>query len=244
MASLQAASGAIFLLVMVVLGMRLLFLAWRNRTLPELLLGLAFLFGGAFGAAIEAGAAGVTDRPEVAGSLIAVGKSFALLGMLANCAFTWWVFRRDDPRGLVLIAVVMGLQVTAFAGHASSGAFETAVMRPLWFWIELLGRVASPAWLGTESFLYWRAMQRRVRIGLADPVVANRFLLWAIASATGILCLFTSIPPLYMSEESLLLQADLFIFAAFGLATAAAYWLAFFPTRGYKRWVEASAQTV
>ena len=38
-----------------------------------------------------------------------------------------------------------------------------------------------------------------------------------------------------------LLEADLFFFAAFGVATAAAYWLAFFPTRRYRRWVEASA---
>ncbi len=54
MQAFQALCGASFLLVMAILGIRLLALARRSRGLPELLIGLAFLFGGALGGGIEA----------------------------------------------------------------------------------------------------------------------------------------------------------------------------------------------
>ena len=128
-----------------------------------------------------------------------------------------------------------------FLGHASSDAFRTALIDMRWFWLELAGRLASPSWLGIEAFLYWNAMRRRARIGLADPVVANRFLLWTVASATGLLCLLTSVPPHYLPAHHWLLELDLFVFSAAGIATAAAYWLAFFPPGRYRRWLEAPA---
>ena len=36
------------------------------------------------------------------------------------------------------------------------------------------------AWASFESFRYWRAMRKREALGLADPVVTNRFLLWTL----------------------------------------------------------------
>ena len=49
-----------------------------------------------------------------------------------------------------------------------------------------VARVAPYYWLAAESLSYWSAARRRVRIGLADPLVTNRFLLlglWAVAWA-------------------------------------------------------------
>ena len=44
----------------------------------------------------------------------------------------------------------------------------------------LLARCAVLLWLFVESAIYAQRMRRRVRLGLGDPVVANRFTLWAI----------------------------------------------------------------
>jgi hypothetical protein len=33
-------------------------------------------------------------------------------------------------------------------------------------------------WAGAEALIYWRKLVRREQLGLADPVVTNRFLLW------------------------------------------------------------------
>ena len=50
----QAIGGSCFLLISVIVGLRLMLLARRNRSLPELLLGISFLAGGGIGAVLEA----------------------------------------------------------------------------------------------------------------------------------------------------------------------------------------------
>jgi hypothetical protein len=235
---LQAVGGGAFLIVSSILGIRLLFMAVRNQALPELLLGVAFLCGGTLGALIEANALVLGERGFNAGPLLAAGKTFGLIGMISNCLFTWWVFRRDDRWALGVIGGISLWQLVAFIGHFWSGAFTTAAVQPLWFWIEFIGRLASPTWLGIEAALYWMAMRRRLAIGLGDAIVANRFALWALASASGVVFLFTSVPPLYVTD-GLWIALDLTLFALAGISTAAAYWLAFFPPATYARYVEA-----
>ena len=45
------------------------------------------------------------------------------------------------------------------------------------------------AWSGAESFARYARLRRQLALGLADPVVADRILLWAIAGfATVVLC--------------------------------------------------------
>jgi hypothetical protein len=87
--TVQALGGGSFLLVSTVLSFRLFVLAKRNRALPELLLGISFLFGGTIGAVLEATAQAFP--PERAGALLAVAKTFGLVGMATNLVFTWWV---------------------------------------------------------------------------------------------------------------------------------------------------------
>ncbi len=237
---LQGVGGGAVLLVSAILGIRLVFLARRDRSLPELLLGMSFLCGGALGAVLEANAAVFGHTHGNSGTLLAIGKFFGLVGMLFNSVFVWWVFRRRAAWALGLVGLIALVLFGAYLGHAASGAFSTGVVQHLWFWIELLGRLMSPIWLGIEAFVYYRAMRRRVALALAEPIAANRFLLWTIASMTGIVVLLSSVPPLYVIDDALL-AIDLVIFALAGVATGAIYWLAFFPTAGYCRFVERRA---
>ena len=245
MQALQAIGGGSFLLVSTVLSIRLIVLAIRNRALPELLLGLGFLLAGTLGAVMEAGAGiiGVEQGWDIAAPALGLGKAFGLLGISCNLVFTWWVFRRHERWALALAVVLAAVQLASFFGHASAGTFSSGAVAPAWFWLELVGRVLTPVWLGSESLLYYQRMRRRLDLGLADPVVANRFALWAIASATGTLFLLTSVPPRYLTEGSPWAAVDMVAFALFGIATAGSYWLAFFPTRRYQRWVEGAPST-
>jgi len=238
---MQAIGGGSFLLVSGVLGIRLLSLAYRNRGLPELLLGLSFLLGGTLGAVIEANAAVVVQQGGSGGTMLAVGKGFALIAMFTNALFTYYVFRRGQLVGKCVIGLVVLSTSGAYVGHSFSGAFVTGAVAPTWFWLEFVGRMISSAWLGFEAFLYYQTMRRRVVIGLAEPIVANRFLLWAIASCTGLLFLATSVPPMYMTE-GFLVEIDIFVFAIAGLATAGAYWLAFFPPNAYREFITRTAR--
>jgi hypothetical protein len=40
-------------------------------------------------------------------------------------------------------------------------------------------------WASGESLHYYGMLRRRLRLGLADPVVANRFLLWGVGAGVG-----------------------------------------------------------
>ena len=234
----QVLCAASFLLVMAILGIRLLAPAWHRRSLPELLLGLAFLFGGALGIGVEAGAMVAGDQIQNPGQLLGFAKLFVLVGMFSSCLFTWWVFCRHHAKSLLIVLAIMSLQLVGFLGHMSSGTFPAGAVESHWFWVELVGRIASPVWLGIESCHYWVAMRRRLEIGLGDPVLTHRFLLFTLASAATVLCLLASIPPRYFPAGDFAVDASLMLFAVGGVATASAYWLAFFPTAGYRRWAE------
>lgn len=242
MQSFQALCGSTFLLVMAALGIRLLALARRRRGLPELLLGLAFLFSGALGIGLEAGAVIAGDQIQNPGQLLGFAKLFTLLGMLSSCLFTWWVFCREHAKSLLIVLAIMSLQIVGFLGHMNSGTFPAGPVESHWFWVELVGRIASPLWLGIESCHYWVATRRRLEIGLGDPVLTHRFLLFTLASAATVLCLLASIPPRYFPAGHPILDASLMLFAVGGVATALAYSLAFFPTAGYRRWAEHVAE--
>ena len=179
----------------------------------------------------------------IAAPALGLGKAFGLAGISCNLVFTWWVFRRHERWALALAVVLAAVQLASFFGHASAGTFSSGAVAPAWFWLELVGRVLTPVWLGSESLLYYQRMRRRLDLGLADPVVANRFALWAIASATGTLFLLTSVPPLYLTQGSPWAAVDMAAFALFGIATAGSYWLAFFPPRRYQQWVEGAPST-
>ena len=51
-----------------------------------------------------------------------------------------------------------------------------------------------------EAGRYYLLMKRRTRLGLADPVVTDRFLLWTFAAACSFLMLTTSIAPIVLGR--------------------------------------------
>ena len=92
----------------------------------------------------------------------------------------------------------------------------------------------------TEATRYYKMMKKRVQLGLADPVVTNRFLLWALAAAGGVMMMLTSVPPVIApGSQNPLMALDLFAF--FGCAFSIIYGLAFFPPTRYRNWLNATA---
>ena len=94
----------------------------------------------------------------------------------------------------------------------------------------------------------------RVQIGLADPLVADRFLLFGLWSAAGLANLgadvvsrliyvaaggagHPDVPGLLRSIAIGTMSATMVL----GVVSAVTLFLAFFPTQGYRRWVVARA---
>jgi hypothetical protein len=221
--------------VLFVLGMRLLWLAWRTRQLPELLVGLFFAIIGPFGALRVAVERWDDDR---ALSLAALGELGVMSAMILVCLFTYRTFRRGVLWARVAtLLVIFALTISygiEVGGNAMLADFEPRL-------IVTLPRAACLGWSTYESLRCYRMMRRRISFGLADPVVANRFLLYALwtLSLATLPVLRTVTSGLELAHVQLPWRTPLQTLAiGAGLVMFAAMFLNFWPPRAYVRWIQ------
>ena len=245
-AATQAVAGSIYLLTVSVVGCRLLLLACRSRALPELLLGSALILGGTFAGPLEA--AGIAGRaelgPELSGRLLLFGKILGFATLACQLGFIWRVFRPRERWAAGLVGALLVFPLAGLWGLAAAGAFATAEIPVLWFWVDLTGRLGASCWLSFEGAHYYGMMKRRLRLGLGDPLVANRFLLWAWSGVASIVLLLTSVPPIFLDADThrTLLGVDLFVFSAAGIGVSTLYLLIFLPPAAYRRRLLSAAE--
>lgn len=240
--TLQSIAGAIYMATITTVGIRLMVLSRRNRALPELLLGASLLVGGTFGAVLEAaGMSGdVYFDKRVAGALIAVGKAMGIVGFVCQALFIRMVFRPNAIWATALVGAILFALLGAYTAFAAAGTFTTGVMPRTIFLLELGPRCAGSLWLIAESIRYYGAMKRRLALGLAEPIVTDRFRLWAIAAIAGLVLLATSVPPvIWPAGDARWLELLIPVFALSGVVSSGTYLLAFFPPAFYRRRVEA-----
>jgi hypothetical protein len=244
--ALQGLVGAIYFTTAAAVAFRMLRLARRTRAIPELLLGAGLILGGMLGGPLEAAGMSVRTElgPAVAAPLLLVGKILALAGIVCHSCFIWRVFRPRAKWAAVLAGFIIAVGVAGLVGHAVNGAFVTAEIPIVWFCADLAGRAGVSAWLVFEGAAYYRSMKRRLALGLADPVVTNRFLLWSFSGAFTIVMLLTSVPPFFLNprENVLVITADLMIFCLAGICISTLYFLTFFPPMAYRRRLEKRAE--
>lgn len=154
------------------LSVRLFRAANRSRALPELLVGIYFLLVPVgISLSIRVG----RFHPDAAWIVRAAANLLFTAGGVALTLFAWSVFRRD----------VRWARLLAFGGSAAV-VLGWAVAIPLGIYASdlslflLLPVYVSYVWVFAESLRYFLALRRRQRLGLADPVLVNRFLLFAI----------------------------------------------------------------
>lgn len=223
-------------------GGRLLALARRTRKLPELAFGAGFLLLGVVGQPVSVLARSpLAGSPELAGALLALGLATQSLGCLCLDVGTWRVFRPAAPWAAALVLAVAALFVVSLAGHGATVGFAGGADRGGFYWAGLLARGGSFAWCAVETLLYHRQMRRRLRLGLADPVVANRFLLWGVA-ALGLVAAFLTFLVAKLSGVNAATSHP-FLATSFAVAvvSGAAMWLAFFAPEAYTRRIAARA---
>jgi hypothetical protein len=104
-----------------------------------------------------------------------------------------------------------------------------------WFWFEWVGMLAPFVWAGVEGFAQYVQARRRVRLGLCDPIVCNRFLLWGLFGTLQ-MCTYVTLIPMYTEFEadgqfSVLMDS---ILGAFEMLSVGAIWLVFFAPASYR----------
>lgn len=221
----------------VLVGLDLLRRWKKTRGLPELFLGLAFVFNGL--------SYFFTDLPlrigneEILHEFSYIGRIFAGLCSLTIAGFTCRVFRADARWAKAFFWTVGALLLSGATVSAFEGDWEGA--HPLsyaGFWFEWVGGVAPFVWLAIESLHAYSKGRRQVRLGLGDPLVTNRFFLiglyGVLASVTYPLFLW-----MYIVYELHGTWSDpLGVFAGVvEIFSLVALWISFSAPAFYRNWV-------
>jgi hypothetical protein len=230
----------VFISVLVGLpGARLLALALRTRKAPEALLA-SFFLAGATGIFLRLlGVTGPTPLGSSATTITLLGHGILTAGLIAAVWFARSVFRPSVVWSFWLAAALSTLLLASCASLFMPGntAEESAAV------FAANGSRALPfIWLFTESLRQYFRMRRQAPLGLGDPVVTNRFLLWSVW--TGLL---TALPivvigfriaarfsgdTLVETQQEMIGQIRLFLLLT-AAGVAASVWLSFFPPKRY-----------
>jgi hypothetical protein len=107
-----------------------------------------------------------------------------------------------------------------------------------WFITQWVGYTAPGVWMCWEALLSRLGAHRRARLGLCEPVVANRYLLLALFGGFQFLACLADLS--FAADLSSSQAVSLLSEALLGsseIASVTVLWLAFFPPRFYANWI-------
>ncbi len=226
-----------------VVGLRLLRLARRTREWPERLIGGAFLAGSMFGYPTLVAADRLrTVTPDPALILFFAGWTGLVVSAVCLLAFWQRVYhpdrlaaRRTFPVGSVFLVIsLFGLVLTQSAGAQAAAS--------PWYLPGLVAQGIAYALNSWSSARYWRMLRRRLSLGLVDPIVVNRILLWSAAAWAVTLQYLYSTSVVVVTGESSVTGFGIALVSSLGLIAAGTILLAFFPPRSYLLWLERSSE--
>jgi hypothetical protein len=236
--SLAGLATLVFIVVASVVGIRLLLLSRRTRGLPEFVLGygLLIIVGVGYPMALY-GSTQLHADPHTARWMLALSAIPVGLGWTGVWIFLWRVFRPDSAvaRGVTFGALgTMALLCVASIHRTLTTTDPTTLdFGSLVYTGTSLLSMAANVWGTVESLTYHQKMRRRAEVGLGDPVVANRFLLWAVVMSSSLLS--TAFPTLgaILGMDATASGPILLGSAVTGLLCSGALWLAFLPPQAY-----------
>jgi hypothetical protein len=234
--------SAIAGLVYCVLGARLVPLGIRTKSAAEWLLGLTFLIW-ALSYVLWITAVVGQLQPTLESQLLIASRLTTNLGGVSFAFFPLLAFRRGSTWAKWLTA---SITICLIFGSAGSGwAGDPEGIEPLsnaWWWFDWLGEIVPAIWIGAEGLHHYGTTRPRVRLGLCEPIVGHRFLLWGIAGVFWILLDFVIVGQYidFWATRSWSATSDKFV--GFCEITALAMvWMAYFAPAAYQRKINASA---
>jgi hypothetical protein len=233
--------------VATLVGLRLLARARAGGLLPERLIGLGIVLMAVLGVPLCAAGRlpGLAATPP-GHALFAAGVSLSAAGTACLYAFTHRVFRPGSVWAASLTAVACSALITTTLGLAvtsTQGATLAEILPHTRPWaVALVGLLGGAfAWTALESLLSYGPARRRLALGLADAVVVNRLLLWALSSAS-LTALCAAIAAFLLQGRAVLVDPlPTAVISLVGSAGACAWYLTFLPPSSYLRFVRARA---
>jgi hypothetical protein len=225
-----------------VVGARVLWIGRRNGTNPEKLLGAAFVFDGIEWLFWVLGIYTPAAGTDLGVASVFLCRVFIMSKNICLLAFIYTVFRPKSLMARNVVWVFSIIQILGLVVGAALGDWQGHQSDRIWLWLETGAQQIVRPWAFVESLIFYTRMRRRQAVGVADPVVTNRFLLWAGYGLTS------SITAFFWFFASLVVADGggyPFIFDAFmiGLTVLSCICiaLAFFPPQSYKDWIAGRA---
>jgi hypothetical protein len=222
-----------------VASVRLLRLNRQTGERPELLLGFYFGLSGAYYLAYNLpNLFGFDPWPHSIDS--AIDWTYTL-GVFPYLFFIRSVFRPEDAWAGVLVGYCSLLLLGSTVMGTLDGRVFYSFDNP-WFLVQWLGYTIPCAWMCWEALLSRLGAQKRVRLGLCAPIVANRYLLLALFGGFQVLACLADL--FYAADvgggQAVSLVSDALLGGS-EIASVAVLWLAFFPPRFYANWITRKA---
>ena len=243
--ALVALCVSLYIVIGIGVGVRLLRIAARTRRLPEAALGTTLFCFAALSQPAAILQQVLRDQGEAgySGAFAIVSWIGTFLALVGLALFTWQTFRAGERWAMALFAAAIAIDALALGRVAlqiASGAGDSAQLGP-WIALSCAAYAVIFGWGAVEGWLAFSAARRRERLGLAEPLLKNRLLLWAVSSSGG-LAADVLLIPLLLSGGDLTqdARAQLAI-ASSALLNGVCWYLAFAPPPVYRRWMEGAA---
>jgi len=165
--------------------------------------------------------------------------STVALGNIVFALFIRSVFRPDSRWAGALVVAIALCALSGVVGTAWIG--DWAGVDPIanpGYWLDDFGSFAPALWMTTEGFAQYFRARRRLALGLCEPMVCHRFLLWGVAGV-----LFAILEGIVTANDFVnALTGEWSHYLTFGnalfeVAPVAVIWLVFFPPAAYCRWI-------
>lgn len=263
---MQIVTGIVLLLKFClagIVGVRLLRISDRGSLSPESCLGWFFLSADVLaGVTITAAyaiwsTAGQAVSSGVTNHLHGTGQLGMTIGYAMVLLFTQQTFYPVSKSAAMATWVVIAGLVVSFLGRFFAEGFAISLDPGPFHWMGFYFRMFALLGASAAALRYWLLMKRRSALGLADPIIANRFLLWSLWASGNLLAAFSEPVARFVygwltgadagAAESIqlvggsLITITLALTSVLGLATTVILFLAFFPTAGYQNWITARA---
>jgi hypothetical protein len=216
--------------------------------MPERLLGVHLIAAIGLGSLLLSFAsvsayASTPLSPAAFEGLVVAGNVATLVGMGAALWFNALVFHGGERRPMALAATATALMCAAFLYYALAGGTKSpAALFGRSYWPLVAAMTACNLWLIRNALACRKQLLRRLALGLADPMVVERMLLWAVSSLSRLgLVLMAPVLNAWIDLGSLRHAAPwlLTLSALLIFSSCASLWLMLVPSARYRRWVEA-----
>lgn len=232
------------------LGFRLLRRSFRaGGGMPERLLGVHLVAAIGLGSLLlgfaSTSAYGAEPLPPATfQGLVVAGNVATLVGLGAALWFNALVFHGGARGPMGVAAASTAAMVAAFAYyHEAGGTASPAALFGRSYWPLVAAIAACDLWLIRDALVCRGRLRRRVSLGLAEPVVAERMLLWALASLSRLgLVLMAPVMTAALTDLDVRRGAAPWLLALAALlilSSTVSLWLMLVPSARYRRWVDA-----